>query len=747
MVDDGSWIANAAFRICVSTDAWSRPNCLYTAHLVQRNSDMDIAVLRLDQTDIFWQQVDLASFPILEIDARGVPASQTQVTALGFPWIGSETITETQGVIAGTVTSNGFTYMKTDALIAGWNSGWPLLRNNKIIWVNTYGLGDGQTLWYALDISQATDFLETARQSNSGVYASPFASYFATLETMQSQKKLSDAFMSWSRDSEYLVNTYVPGQLLSLRLATLDRTLPDSVSLYFLPSQRVETQTDLEYSLEQQYIFDGEVQVLEAVSLGWKDFFEIQDKNDPSGWRYTNQKRYVGIIDWYTVYLLINVPLYDAEVYDKSFAALTSLLDSLSFSSVFPSASQTLKNISPWFTVRKLPGSQAYPRWSERSFMISDYEYLNISTQKHNPSLWDDRTTVYEAQTQDLAKSQHNTFIFQWKPWYRVCTEPWQKNTSSFALQTETPQWQVVDMTICQVFIWYEAQNNKSTERHDFRVTTTLYTRSSLAKKLAPVLPSLLRYLLTFPTDWETTLTTIMPQAAVLSFTDIQDQTTEFRQTLSYLISQNLLQEAERFAPYTAITREEYIQTYLSRVLKVEEKKRLTALTSELLTVLDLSWDEPVNQWMIDGVDTIIRMHMAWVKDYPRTSYEIAVYDLLWDEKIQQQVDTYLYTICDGTCTSRYDSPLWLWFFTSYKDVLYNKKIWLTEVELYTTTGLFTQTSYEILLDGLDTCLTSSTFDACKTQYQHLIENSLSYDVLTKGEMVNRLVEVMDFGE
>ncbi|MBP6086358.1 hypothetical protein KA478_04205 [Patescibacteria group bacterium] len=44
------------------------PECNYTARLVARDTDMDLALLRLDNTDIAGNKIDLGSLPTVDVD-------------------------------------------------------------------------------------------------------------------------------------------------------------------------------------------------------------------------------------------------------------------------------------------------------------------------------------------------------------------------------------------------------------------------------------------------------------------------------------------------------------------------------------------------------------------------------------------------------------------------------------------------------------------------------------------------------
>ncbi len=176
------------------------PRCHYTASVIDRDADADIAVLQLDATDIFGKKVDFSALSTLAIDMNYVPQSGDTVVARGYPWVGANTITETQGIVSGTAQYNENKYIKTDTLIAGGNSGGPLIHDGRMIGVNTFLIGGGYdpSLGYSLLISEANDFIQGALSSDETLQSNnaAFPQFLQKVETFSSQKKITDPLIS-----------------------------------------------------------------------------------------------------------------------------------------------------------------------------------------------------------------------------------------------------------------------------------------------------------------------------------------------------------------------------------------------------------------------------------------------------------------------------------------------------------------------------------------------------------------------
>ena len=80
----------------MTVDVDQKPDCRYTATLIARDRFKDIALLQIQDRDIFGAVVSYQDFPVMNIDYDFVPKGQDEIIAIGYPRIGSETISETK---------------------------------------------------------------------------------------------------------------------------------------------------------------------------------------------------------------------------------------------------------------------------------------------------------------------------------------------------------------------------------------------------------------------------------------------------------------------------------------------------------------------------------------------------------------------------------------------------------------------------------------------------------------------------
>lgn len=118
MVDDGKGALASAFSICVTKNINEKPSCDYTASLINRDEKLDISILKIDPVDIYGKTVSYGDFKTIEVDYDYVPKTQDETIAIGYPWVGADTISETKGIVSGLSDHNGYKYIKTDTVIA-----------------------------------------------------------------------------------------------------------------------------------------------------------------------------------------------------------------------------------------------------------------------------------------------------------------------------------------------------------------------------------------------------------------------------------------------------------------------------------------------------------------------------------------------------------------------------------------------------------------------------------------------------
>lgn len=73
VVDDGLGGISDDFSICLTEDPALPPRCHYTASVIARDPEKDIALLHIDSEDIFGRPVNFKSFSYLPIDYAYVP--------------------------------------------------------------------------------------------------------------------------------------------------------------------------------------------------------------------------------------------------------------------------------------------------------------------------------------------------------------------------------------------------------------------------------------------------------------------------------------------------------------------------------------------------------------------------------------------------------------------------------------------------------------------------------------------------
>jgi len=124
----------ASYQICISQSTVSEPDCSYVAKLLAVNKNLDLAILKIQ---IIPGVGSMTTFPFLEVRSTDVAVNDT-LTTVGYPAIGSETVTVSSGIVSGKVSKYGSSWIKTDAVVSYGNSGGAALDSqNKLVGITT----------------------------------------------------------------------------------------------------------------------------------------------------------------------------------------------------------------------------------------------------------------------------------------------------------------------------------------------------------------------------------------------------------------------------------------------------------------------------------------------------------------------------------------------------------------------------------------------------------------------------------
>lgn len=110
-----------SFQICLTQDPNLEPNCDWVGQLVAKDKDLDVAILQIRKQNSDASTAE--TFPYLDLDKLNASVTNDKITVLGYPGIGDETITITEGIISGKVNKYNSDWLKTDAVISFGSSG------------------------------------------------------------------------------------------------------------------------------------------------------------------------------------------------------------------------------------------------------------------------------------------------------------------------------------------------------------------------------------------------------------------------------------------------------------------------------------------------------------------------------------------------------------------------------------------------------------------------------------------------
>jgi Trypsin-like peptidase domain len=782
----------AGYVICMTMQAGQEPVCDYTAKLVARDENMDIALLQLDVKDLAGKTVDFASLPVMDIDYTYTVKDKDPVSAIGYPGIGWDTMTTTNGTVGGTNEYNGFTYIKTDTTIAPGNSWGPMVSSaGKLIGVNTFGAStDGEGLGYALLISEAKEFITShlASKPLPATYDVDLSSYAKHIDTINKTKTLDLPWITYTIPAHYKIDNLIADSVFSQK----PKDQRDIQAAFFgattVSTPVLNSDKKFFYYLEVVGIYSKDRYKLNPITIGGKKFYQLVDKDDATNGE-GRLSIYVGQInDHVLAQIIVFISGVTEKKLEEGKAEKKSILDGIVIKTAptySPSSDGTIVDPSVIFAHPALWVGDVYGDLSFGGSTITSvslfqgnmHDSIELSIEESTNATSIDK--IFQSDYKDYDKQYKAKAKFQWRDAIIVCREKHGGWWNDIATDENNKK---LDQSSCRIVVLLPGLRGTT-----YQMTINIvWPRSSKEVFIDKALKILDKEIVVG--NGKTTLPNLFKKSAPLSFTDLKDQPESFKRMVKLLLRYKLVKDGATFNPTAPVTYGLLAEKYLSWVHNIDIRnasctdsacmmKAKTVMVNggeidlqTLFSPVVIDWKAYVDESKLWDFLFYLDVRLAGVdlESYTENDLETAR-----DNKgnpdydgIYQKLDAY-YAQLHGVKIIDYKTAMGEW--SSWNTVepglpnyfslnaysarvvpLYIPGKWIVMNHKYDIKKI----SFENPAKSIITTKERNNYDLCITKYSafdclyggNSFENVGVFTVLSKGEMVDYLTQMADFG-
>lgn len=639
VVDSWNWALASAFSVCITKNISQKPVCDYTASLIARDDKLDISMLKIDEIDIYGNKVDYTKFKTIDIDFEYTPKNQDETIAIWYPWVWADTISETKWIVSWVSDYNGYKYIKTDTLIAGGNSGWAFIRDGKLIWIPTFGMWGywENTMWYALSIKEAKSFIEENLQKDSK--KSPitklidFNSYRKTIENINNSLVLQDDIFNIALPNDYQVSNYVKNISLSIELKKQKDTGVSNLFVYLEKTPKINNDKEKFYYFETKWLYSKDWQKLIKKTINGIEYYYPVEKTDLSNGNSNWGNSYFALENGYLITLYIQAPFYDEKRNKEVKAEVEKLLNSIKINQ--ENFSQIKTNFStnvPKIDIKTVKnaivdtGKYKFYLWN----LYENFEiYLNELIEYNGK--WKTAQEIYDVQLKDVDDSLKSMITFNGLDWFINCGAPSigsyynYYNYYGYNSTSMDEKWNPIILENCEINIYFPINTELNRQNYLSLKLTTL--NNSKQKNLWVAIEFLKKFLKVEWVSNETNIPNILKNQIELQFSDISNQTKEYKNFLKLLVRYNMIENTKKFNGNTPITWWEYLDLYVTNVYKFD----LWISKCDKMNYKCRFIDYKVWEKSLDDIFT-----QMWITDYNEyiDSSKISYFDMVLNYKL-----------------------------------------------------------------------------------------------------------------
>lgn len=658
VVTKENWNPLTAFAICISDSISARPVCKYTASLIVQDSDRDIALLRIDSTDINGVKVNYSAFTPLSMDTDYIPSAQDKTVAIWYPSVWAETITQTVGVVAWSQSYNGYTYIKTDTAIAPGSSGWPLLHDGKIIGINTFSFW--WNLGYALLVSEVQDMIKEYAHKDamqSLLPTSQFQAYLSSSQTIQTDKTLSDKVFSFSFLKSYVITNYIANTLIIGQLQSPDDTNIQSFSLQMKKISKISSYEDMIYLLKKDYGYDPRYHTLTKEIISGITMYSFNYASDLSAGDSQSAKIYVGQYDENSIIeLIMELPsLSDASKQESIKRNIAQFISWIWLKSWYVSSQGSSFNmIEPNLTLKIIKNmlvnivdsSENAFWWYVMPFarlqLSSLHESITYTLLENSIQLGSTNSISqrFAITTESIPPTNKSLISYNGHQGFVFCTEQ-PTDSISYESSVISKQWKYIDMGLCRMvlYLWEDEGFVLYIDLNVEKAKLLSYQRRFLTT---------IKSTLSLPKIWDGVMN--LPKQIIQSkspnFVDTLDQSDEFNTYLNLLVSYGIVPKSEKAELSKPLTYKSYLILYLKSIYNITEDK-----TDLILKSTGINPDAYMDKDMMPLLSTLIKLRLAGISLPDYSQKTLKMFELLSQStyrSARKQIQEWEYTIFKG---------------------------------------------------------------------------------------------------
>lgn len=545
------------YNICLTKDYLNKPNCNYTASLISIDDNLELAILKLNNKDILWNNVDLSKLTHIDIAYDYLIKKDDDVFGMWLSWASEGLLVKKNSKILWDTSYKNHRYIRSNIIISN-NNPWGALLNKdwKIIWIPSLFLW--KLLWYSdlysISINEAKTFIDTNiwRESDHTINIDNFTKNLQVLNNINSNLRISDNLLSFSFTKDYEVKRYNKDKWFVLKPNSDDTTLVSYFKVSLEKNIKVDNQDELLYFLSSQNAYDKNIDKLSKFRIGQTDFTHIKRDNDS----LIEKHIYATKLEDKLVIIFLNRQKFSDKSKEKiSKAYMDTLFLNLVFNKTW------IKTVSTSFDI-SLPKIKIYTWWllSDTSWNAIYYfwkitDYFQLSLREIEKINWKTKTfdEIYKEDTIWIENDFKKKIKFLWHPGYIYCINK--------DIKSKNEKWTLMYKRICIINIY---ENIKWLNNKEYYLQWTLVSNK---KTIIDNITKANKYLeenvsLEKTNDWVTKLVNVYKSIIPLKFKDIKYQSDNYKSVLKILVKYKLISNSLYLNPDEPIKWKDFVKSY-----------------------------------------------------------------------------------------------------------------------------------------------------------------------------------------